>query len=389
MYSHIEVTDDAQDKFIRGTGAWLIRRSGHASEVERAAKLGAYGSAGIELDPGEFRGMTLADLARECLERRGVDARRMQRSELFSRALNLRTGYQTSSDFALVLENALHKLLLGAYALTADTWKRFCRQGTVKDFRASGRYRTGSFGVLDDVGESGEIKNKAIPDGEKVEISIGTKGNIISISRVALINDDMGVFQDLATKFGRAAALTIEEHVYRELRKNSGLGPTQPDGNPFFHASRSNINATSSGLSVAGINADRVVMAQQKDPSGNEFIDLRPAVLVIPIGLGGDARVINDAQYDTTANTFQKPNSVRGLFRDIVDTPRLEGTRRYLFADPNIAAAIEVAFLEESGSEPRLDMRKGFEVDGISWRVVLDYGVAFIDHRAAVTNAGA
>jgi hypothetical protein len=100
--------------------------------------------------------------------------------------------------------------------------------------------------------------------------------------------------------------------------------------------------------------------------------------------------VINQSQYDpdTVANKAQmKPNVVAGLYRDIVDTGRLTGTRRYSFADPSIAPVIEVAFLD--GNElPFMDSQEGFRMDGVEWKVRLDYGVGAIDYRGAVTNAG-
>ena len=132
-------------------------------------------------------------------------------------------------------------------------------------------------------------------------------------------------------------------------------------------------------------------LGKAKDPWGNEYLDLRPAVLLVPVGLGGQARVINQSQYDpdTVANKAQmKPNVVAGLFRDIVDTPRLSGTRRYLFADPALAPVIEVAFLEGQES-PVLESQDGWRVDGTEMKVRLDFGVAAVDYRGAVTNAGA
>jgi hypothetical protein len=78
---------------------------------------------------------------------------------------------------------------------------------------------------------------------------------------------------------------------------------------------------------------------------------------------------------------------VRGLYRDIVDTPRLSGTRVYSFADPNEAPVIEVAFLD-GVQEPFLESQDGFTVDGTQYKVRLDVGVGAIDYRGAVTNAG-
>jgi hypothetical protein len=79
--------------------------------------------------------------------------------------------------------------------------------------------------------------------------------------------------------------------------------------------------------------------------------------------------VINQSQYDpdTIANKSQmKPNIVVGLFREIVDSPRVTAistTRRYLFADPSIAPVLEVAFLEGQdapgdGDQERLAHRR-------------------------------
>jgi hypothetical protein len=35
-----------------------------------------------------------------------------------------------------------------------------------------------------------------------------------------------------------------------------------------------------------------------------------------------------------------------------------------------------------------MEMEDGFDVDGARWKVRLDYGVAAVDFRGAVTNAG-
>jgi hypothetical protein len=129
-------------------------------------------------------------------------------------------------------------------------------------------------------------------------------------------------------------------------------------------------------------------MASQTDIDGNDFLDLRPSVLLVSLANGGTARVINGAQYDPdTANKLQKPNMVNGLFRDIVDTPRLTGTRRYLFAEPNEAPVIEVVFLD-GNQEPYIERQDGFTVDGSQWKVRLDFGIGAVDYRGAVTNAG-
>lgn len=359
-------------------------KTGSQRFVEDAqASLLARAGLGKADSSNPLRDVRLDTMAREALTIAGVQSGGMSALDVVGAAFT-----NTSSDFPVLLENTMHKVLQSAYDTQPDTWSRFCSVGSVSDFRAHNRYRLGSFGNLDSLTEAGEFKNKSIPDGEKSQISVQTKGNIINLTREAIINDDLGAFVGMASNLGRAARRTIESDVYALLAMNGGLGPIMADGNPLFHASRNNIGA-GSALTVAGVEADRVLMSKQKDVGDNDFLDLRPNVLLLPVGQGGEARVLNDSQYDPTANNkLQKPNMVRGLYGDIVDSPRLDGTRRYSFADPSIAPVIEVAFLNGE-QNPFLDSQEGFTTDGVKWKVRLDYGIAAIDYRGAVTNAGA
>ena len=371
-FPQVQTVADEADKQRDAAVNALLARSG----VQVDAKVRA------SLAGNPFRGHKLMDLARASLARAGVRTDGMTQMEVVASAFT-----QSTSDFPVLLENTMHRALQGAYGTAALTWSRFCATGSVSDFRAHNRYRLGSFGSLDAVNELGEYVNKSIPDGEKAQVQVGTKGNIINLSRQAIVNDDLGAFVGLAGMLGRAAARTVEADVYALLALNGGLGPVMLDGKTLFHADHGNVG-TGAAISVASIDADRVLMATQKDVSGNDYLDLRPSVLVVPTGLGGTARVINGAQYDPdTANKMQRPNMVNGLYADIVDTPRLSGTRRYSFADATLAPVLEVAFLD-GNQTPYLEMSEGFDVDGARWKVRLDYGVAAVDYRGAVTNAG-
>jgi ATP-dependent protease ClpP protease subunit len=368
---HVVTVTDEADKRRAGIVAALMVRAGVSTEEMRKSVAGS-----------PFRGSTLLDVARASLKTAGIKTDGMDKMQIVAAAFT-----QGTSDFPILLENTMNKTLQTAYALQPDTWSRFCARGSVSDFRAHNRYRVGSLGNLETVNELGEFANKSIPDGEKASITATTKGNIINLSRQAIVNDDLGAFVGLANSLGRAARRTVEADVYTVLKSNSGLGPTLADGLTLFHASHNNITTTAA-LSVAALDLDRVAMASQLDVGGNDFLDLRPAVLVVPISQGGNARVINDAQYDPdTANKLQRPNQVRGLFSDIVDTPRLTGTRRYLFASAAEAPVLEVAFLDGNDT-PYLELENGFSVDGARWKVRLDYGIAGVDYRGAVTNAG-
>ena len=368
------VTDgDGAERFKRDAVATIMVKAGLADKETRQIAQAASG----------LRSFKLVDFAKASLDRAGVNHSSMSQMDLVAAAFTTST-----SDFPVLLENAMHKALQDAYATASDTWSRFCATGSVSDFRAHSRYRVGSLGNLDTVNELGEFKNKSIPDGEKGSITAITKGNIINLSRQMIVNDDLGAFLNIASQLGRSARRTVEASVYALLAENSGLGPTLNDAKTLFHADHDNIG-TAAAISVAAIEADRVLMASQTDVSGNDFLDLRPDVLVVAVGQGAAAREVNAQEYnDDSSKNQRKPNTVRGLFSDVVDTPRMSGTRRYMFANPSEAPVIEVAFLD-GNMEPYIEQQMGFSVDGTQYKARLDFGVGAIDYRGATTNAGA
>lgn len=386
----VGVSADERDKWFEGMAHWLFVKSGNARLVED--------HTGQRPDPGQFKGFRLLDIARDSLERSGVSVRGMAPHDIARRALQPRaeqSGLGTRSDFPVLLENVLHKLLQAAYQTADDQWRNVAATGAVSDFREHPRYRIGSLSNLPEKLESGEFQQLHFPDAEKESIEADTKGAIIGLTRQAIVNDDMDGFARMITMLGRASARSIETDVFNLFTLNSGLGPTMNDGNPLFHAraDADNIDTNTGSPAVGTLESGRVKMAQIKDPQGNDFLNLRPAVWVGPIGLGADVRTAVNAEFDFNAETsgnsgkFMKPNVVRDLLDTIVDTPRLTGSRWYMLADPAVAPVLEVVFLDGQES-PEIEVEEGFDYDGVRWRVRHDYGVGATDFRGAVTNAG-
>jgi ATP-dependent Clp endopeptidase proteolytic subunit ClpP len=378
------VTRDGRDKWMAGAMAGIANRLGVAALLKSAA---AKRGETIDLDPGEFRGVGMVQLAMESLMRSNTTISSRDPMAIVGQALTAKASsaiVQGTGDFPILLENLLRKTLQAAYTVTPDTWSDFCGIGSVTDFRTHRRYLRGSFGALDSLTETGEFLNRAIPDGSRESLTATTKGNIIALSRQALVNDDLGAFMALAQDLGRAAKLSIEADVYALLAAN----PVMSDTIALFNASHGNIG-TAALPTVASFDEARRLMASQRDVSGNDFLDIRPAHWVGAMSQGGAARVINGSQYDPTAGAGQqRANIALGLFQSITDTPRISGTFWYAFADKNVAPALEVAFLN-GVQEPFIDSTEGWRMDGTEWKVRLDYGVAAVNWRSAVRNAGA
>lgn len=359
----IEVGATAGDKFVRGAADAILARSGQGKR-DRS---------------NPFNGNSMMDIARAALDVAGVNHRGMDKLDVVGAALT-----HSTSDFPILLENVMHKALLTAYATAPDTWNLFCKTGNLSDFRAHGRYRTGSFGNLDSKTEGNEFKHKTFGDAVKESITLGTKGNIIGISREMIINDDLGAFMDLVQQMGRAAKRTVEADVYALLASN----PTLSDGVALFHADHGNLAGSGAAVSATTLSAGRNAMQSQTDVNGNDYLDIQPAIFVGGLAARDAAAAVNAMEFDDESNKNQrKPNITRGMFSEVVGSPRVSGTPWYMFADPADAPVIEVGFLD-GNEEPFLEMKEGFTQDGVLYKVRHDYGVGAIGYEGAYKNAG-
>jgi ATP-dependent protease ClpP protease subunit len=366
------ITHDARDKFITGASEALLIRAGVAKN-----------------DPkNEFRPMRLTALAESCLVRAGLDIGRYP-NEL---ALVKAAITHTSSDFPVLLENTLNKTLLDAYSVASDTWRQWCAVGTVSDFRPYKRLRMGSFGNLDALGEGGEYKHKAIPDATAETVSIGTKANTITLTRQAIINDDLGGFIRIGQMLARAAARSIEKDAYDLLVSNPVL---DSDNKALFHTDHGNLHTGSgtnpaAAITMTSLDAARSAIKIQKDRSGNDYIGItEPFLLLCPVAKAGAARVANESEFDPdTANKLNRANITRGIFKAIIDTPYLSGNAWYLLADPAQFPTLEVLFLN-GVQTPFTEQEEKTNVDGVTWKVRLDYGVNVVDYVGAFKNDGA
>ncbi len=374
----IEMVKDQVDKHREAAEQWLECRTGVKDD---AGKL-------IQVDgDNPFRGAKLLDLARESLIRAGDNPVGLFGSELAQRAIS-----HSTADFSVILENVMHKNMIGAFNMAGDSWRGFCAVGDLSDFRPHNRYLMGSFSDLRVRDENGEFVDGTLDDARKESITAESKGRILGLTREMLVNDDMGVFTGASRQMGRAAARTLEQDVYALLALNSGLGPVMSDTKTLFHADHGNVHTgvPSAAGFAAAIEVLKTQILPNADTGAVEYLDLQNVPTFLgPIGLAQDAKVINEAQYDPdTANKLQKPNKARGLIGMAIGTPRLSSTPWYLIGDPNEVPVFEVGFLN-GVQTPMLESQESFRQHGIQWRVVYEYGIAAVNWLGALRSTGA
>lgn len=347
-----------------------------ASEAMQVALLARCGLAKEEdMQGNEMIGMRMTDMARMCLETAGVNTRGMSYDTMANTVL--RSGQQTTSDFPVLLENTMHKVLLAAYQTAPDMWRSIAKTGSVSDFRPWKRLRTGTLPNLTRVNEAGELTNMPISDAIMEPIQAYRWGNIISITPETIVNDDFDWIANQSQALGRAAARTVEVSVFNLLAANPVM---HSDGIPLFDARHNNIDPTASEISVSSIDRGRVQMAKQMDINNNDFLSLRPSMLLCPIEDGGLARVVTGSSYDPSQDArLLVPSRINGLINQVLDSNRVNGCW-YLMCSPGDAPALEVVFLD-GNQNPRIMQEESFRTKGISWSIELAFGVGVVDYK--------
>ena len=378
----------AKDKLMASfESAPIVNGGGHIQSVaDQRSQFKAGAIAGLEMraglrdmdDSNPFRGFGFQDMARACVAATGQDVSRMSRDDIIKGALSLTT------DFPVIYENLMHKTLLQAFRAAPDTWSKFCRSGDLSDFRAHNRYRTGTFGKLPVLAEGATIEDTTFDDATKEVISAQEHAYIFRITFRMIVDDDMGAFLDIARGMGRAAKRSVEQDVYTALLSNSKAGPVMGDGANLWSTGTHGNVINAADITVAHLDAMRALMARQMDPSGNDFLDLRPATLLVPTELGGIARQTINSETDIAIQNSKAANPIRG-FVEVVDTPRLTGTDFYLLASPSDNPIMEVGFLK-GNTEPEVQMEDGFDTRSVHYRITYDYGVAAMEWRSGVYN---
>lgn len=321
-------------------------------------------------DAREFMSESLKDHARAALAARGQSTRGMDDDQLFRAAV-------TTSDFPNLLTSTANRVLAEAYQAAASPVKAMARQRLHRDFRPMTRIRVGGTPSLEKVAENGEIKSVSRSEA-KESFALDTYGSIMSLSRQAMINDDLNAFGDWAQVAGRAAAETEAEILVDLLISN----PAMDDGEDLFSTAHGNIAGTGGTIDVDALAAARQAMRLQKGQNGKP-INATPAFLLVPPDLETEGEKVLAT---LNAATLENVNPFAGRLQLAVE-PRLPETAWYVFAQPSSLPVLEYAYLSGAPG-PQIASREGFDVLGMEFRVVLDFGAGVADFRGAYLNEG-
>lgn len=327
--------------------------------------------------------MRLHELARASLEGRGISCSDSNPMVMVGMAFT-----HTSSDFGNILLDIANKSVLKGWEDAPETFELWTKKGQLSDFKPSTRVGLGSFSSLREVRPGAEYQYVSVGDrGE--QIVLGTYGEIFTITRQAIINDDLSLLTDIPRLMGRAAKGTIGDLVYAVLTGN----PQLRDGKTLFHADRNNLlKGAASALSVASLSAAKTAMRTQKGQVENgkpRTLNIRPEFVLVPVALEDAARQIIASESVQGANINAGIKNPIKDFAQVIGEPRLDDVSaiEWYMAAGQGNDTVEVAYLN-GVDVPYIEQQGGFTIDGVATKVRIDAGVSPLDSRGLGKSLG-
>ncbi|TWT74831.1 phage major capsid protein [Allorhodopirellula solitaria] len=357
--------------------------------IEEKVLLAGYGEKTLNAaDP--LRHIGLRELVAECARSEGIDVPRV----FGDGTATIRAGF-SSMSLPSIMENVMNKTLLAAYQNTPIAAFDLCSVGTVTDFKEVARYRLLGTGGFEQVAPDGELKHGKLSE-QKYSNKADTYGQILTLTRHDIINDDLSAFMDIPRQMGRSGAESIDDLFFTLLLKNAG----------FFSSSNANLlQGADTKFGPDALTVAKTTFRKQKagpggKPKDQKPINIRPEFLVVPVELEteaellmGSSQLMIDAQGSPTKIPVDNPH--RNKYR-IISTPHLSDSYYpgasaaawYLFANPQVLPAFEIVFLNGRRTPiiERVEMPPN--TLGMGFRSYIDFGVNSQDHRAAVKVAG-
>lgn len=365
----------------RNKGVSVTMGEAESDKFRAAAQDAVLMGAGIpvaDAAPGaqELRGHSMVELARESLQREGLQANFGDNMELARQAIN------STSTFPAIMANLANKSVMVGFNEAETTYQIWAGKGSNRDFKEAARVALSEAGNLELVPEGGQFQQDFLGEAS-ARTKVATYGKLFSLTRQAIINDDLGLFSKIATKYGSAAKRLVNKMVYAQLTGNVKM----QDNVALFDTKHGNVAATGEALSVKAIAKAITAMRRQKGITGDATLNITPKYLVVPPELEMTAYQIVNSTAAVDGVNSGVVNPYKGRFVVVADAELTDPDAWYLVADASQHDTIEVTYL--NGVEtPRLETRQGFDVDGIEYKVAFDCGVSALDFRGVFKNAG-
>ena len=208
---------------------------------------------------------------------------------------------------------------------------------------------------------------------------MATYGRSFSLTRQAIINDDLGMLTKIPQSYAAAARRGLNRLVYKLLADDKN-----------YSTAKGNKAGTASALSVAALSDARKAMRTQKNLRNKEVLNIAPKFLIVPAALETAANQLLHSLSDPSQQNAAVVNPFSNSLQIVCDAEldAISETAWYLAAAPGVGVdTIEVSYLNGNKS-PMIESRPAWERLGMEFRIYMDYGVTVLDYKGLYLNEG-
>jgi ATP-dependent protease ClpP protease subunit len=362
--ARIQVTRDAGDSVMAGIGEMLEARINPGANIGDAGK--------------QYRGYSLMECVRIFAESRGINTAGRSKSDLVAMAMH------STSDFPLLFSNLAGKTLTAAYEEEPHTWKPLAKQRNLPDFKQASDLVLAADLAPELLLEGGEYKKGTLQEAQATW-KLATYARKVTISRQAIINDDLSALERTPEYLGRGFRRLESNLVWNLITSNATVSV---DSAALFGGTHNNTGTGAIG--IAGMNAAKKAMRKQTDISG-VTVNLTPDYLIVPTDLEATAlQFLYPTGYAPAALTGAAgPNVYAGAMQLIVE-PRLDGsaTQWYAASAPSKVEGLVYGYLADEPG-PTIAPVTERDPDGLTLLARFDFGCAVKDYRFIYRSTGA
>lgn len=390
----VAVGADESDKFRMQNKASIQAAAGLLKGDEKKAALSNGGAT------------TLHSLYRTVLVRAGVKGVEMLDGQRLVEAAHkviknemIGTG---TGDLTSILADTTNKALDIGLATARVSYPAWTKSRPVKDFKQFSLTKLSSVSDVQTILEGEKFKIGSVTDKKEVG-TLKTKGLVLTLSRQAQINDDLGALTDMGMALGQAIQRGKERDCYDLLYGTGGVGPTMTEDSIALFDASTHGNYVTAGAAPSSTTVDAGQLALMTRPrmKGNpadadEYTGALPRFLIVPPKHKGAAERL---VYSSTFPDATYPQGVFNMYNrqgtnpmDVVVSAYLGSLNAngwYLATDPNEIATLVMLTLNGNES-PFVESAESTGDDplGINFRCYHDWAWMVGDWRGLYYNDG-
>jgi hypothetical protein len=381
-----------------------------------------------EVTHSEFRGLGMKSLVSHFLSEAGVkDVHMLSGSELYSEIIR-RTQReqfggamaQGTGDFTNLLGNTINKSLAKGWADAPVTYPLWCGSDSLTDFKTADIIKISAYGDVELIPEGEAPRSSTLAD-TKETAKLATFGSYFTLTRQAIINDDLSWFTKVPMRMANSYRRTINYRVYwylfnanRAIGTGNWLGPvmTEDTVRLFNLATHRNYLVLGTGDAVSeatlGYGYNQMITQAQASPDANRsntvFASTKPKFLIHgPQQTVAVHKLLNSIYYSTDAGDSNDDYQISNIYgpgkpRNLIPVEEVlldywvTATATYpwyLAADPSITDTITVFGLNgETRPTTSSEPSSIGEAIGVKYQVLGDFGITAVDWRGLFLNTG-